>query len=63
MRARWIIAALLAVVGAIWIGQGFGLVRGSSFMTDDLRWAIAGVGLVAGAAVIGWSAVRTRPRT
>ena len=62
MRTRWIIAGVLAVVGAVWIGQGVGLVRGSSFMTDDLRWAMVGVGLVAVAAFIGWTAFRARPR-
>ena len=62
MRARWITAAVLAGVGAIWIGQGLGLLRGSSFMTDDIRWAVGGVALIAGAAAIGWWAVRTRPR-
>ena len=25
---------------AVWIGQGLGLLRGSSFMADDLRWAV-----------------------
>ena len=62
MRTRWIIAVVLALVGAVWIGPGLGLMRGSSFMTDDVRWAIAGAGLVAVAAVIGWTAVRGRPR-
>jgi hypothetical protein len=62
LRTRWIIAAALAAVGAVWIGQGLGLLRGSSFMTDDIRWAIAGAGLVAAAAVIGWTALRRRPR-
>lgn len=61
MRTRWVIAAMLAIVGAVWIGQGLGLLRGSSFMTDDIRWAIAGIGLLAGAVAIGWTAVRGRP--
>jgi hypothetical protein len=34
---------LLALVGLVWIGQGLGLLRGSSFMVDDVRWAITGV--------------------
>jgi hypothetical protein len=33
---------VLIAVGAIWIGQGLGLLRGSSFMVDDMRWAVAG---------------------
>jgi hypothetical protein len=36
---------LLALVGLVWIGQGLGLLHGSSFMVDDIRWA--GAGLVA----------------
>jgi hypothetical protein len=47
----------------VWIGQGLGLLRGSSFMVDDVRWAIAGLAFVTGAAVVGWSATRRRPGT
>jgi hypothetical protein len=62
MRTRWIIAAVLAVVGAVWIGQGLGLIRGSGFMTDDVRWALAGAVLLVAAIVVGWSAFRNRRR-
>lgn len=60
MRTRWIIAAILIVVGAVWIGQGLGLIRGSGFMVDDTRWAIIGVGMLAGGLAIGWTAFRSR---
>ena len=60
MRTRWIIAAILVVVGAVWIGQGLGLIRGSSFMTDDIRWAIIGVGMVAGGLALVWATFRPR---
>ena len=63
MRARWVIAVVMAVTGLVWIGQGLGLLRGSSLMVDDIRWAIAGLALVAGGIVIGWTAVRNRRRT
>ena len=56
---RLLIAAVLALVGGIWIGQGVGLVPGS-FMTNDIRWAIAGVVLIAVAGALVWSA---RPPT
>ena len=46
MRGRLITGVLLVLVGAVWIGQGLGLLRGSSFMVDDIRWAIAGVAAV-----------------
>ncbi len=63
MRSRWIIAAVLALVGIVWIGQGTGVIRGSGFMTDDIRWAIVGVVLLVAGAVVAWTAVRSRPRT
>jgi hypothetical protein len=63
MRSRWIIAAALALIGIVWIGQGTGVIRGSGFMTDDIRWAIAGVVLLAAGLVVAWTALRTRPRT
>ena len=47
MRARWIIAAVLASsIGLVWIGQGLGILRGTSFMVGDTRWAVVGVVLV-----------------
>ena len=53
MRGRLIAGALLALVGLVWIGQGLGLLRGSSFMVDDIRWAIIGaVAVVAGAGLL-----------
>ena len=60
MRTRWIIAAGLAAIGLVWIGQGLGLLRGSSFMVDDLRWAIAGGVFLLGGVALGWSALRGR---
>ena len=47
MRSRLIAGILLALVGAVWIGQGLGLLRGSSFMVDDVRWAVIGSVLLA----------------
>ena len=47
MRHRVVAGALLALVGFVWIGQGLGILRGSSFMVDDIRWAIAGLAMVA----------------
>ncbi len=63
MRTRWIIAAILVLVGAVWIGQGLGLLRGSSFMVDDPRWALIGVGMVAAGLAVGWTAFRSRARS
>ncbi len=63
MRTRWIVAGVIAAVGLVWLGQGLGILRGSSFMVGDGRWAIAGLGLVVVGAGISWSALRNRGRT
>jgi hypothetical protein len=41
-RTNSVVGFVLVAVGAVWIGQGLGLLRGSSFMVDDVRWAGAG---------------------
>ena len=61
MRGRLIFGVLLALVGLVWIGQGLGLLRGSSFMVDDVRWAVAGVIAVAIGTVLVVSARRRSP--
>ena len=62
MRIRWIIAAILVLVGAVWIGQGMGLFNGSGFMDNNRIWAVIGAVLVAAGVVVGWTAVRARPQ-
>ena len=65
MRGRVIAGTLLVLVGAVWVGQGLGLLRGSSFMVDDTRWAVAGViAVVIGALLalsVRWSRDRPHP--
>ena len=62
MRARKITAASLILVGAVWIGQGLGLLRGSSFRVDDTRWAVIGLVVVALGLALALSAWgRSRP--
>jgi hypothetical protein len=48
-----VLCVLALLVGAVWIGQGIGLIPGS-FMTGRLEWALAGGGLVAAALVVLW---------
>jgi drug/metabolite transporter (DMT)-like permease len=54
-RRGWLVvlAIALAAVGLVWIGQGLGILRGSGFMVNDVRWAIIGVCLVVAGAVLG----------
>ncbi|MDP9483676.1 MAG: hypothetical protein M3P84_10695 [Chloroflexota bacterium] len=63
MRGRLIAAAVLEVAGLVWVGQGLGLLRGSSPMVDDLRWAAAAaVAIVIGLALAISARRSTRPR-
>lgn len=49
--ARLAIAALFALIGLVWLGQGLGLIAGSP-MTGSLFWAVVGAILIAGAVVL-----------
>ncbi len=40
---RRVVGLVIALTGLVWIGQGLGYLRSSSFMVDDIRWAIIGV--------------------
>jgi hypothetical protein len=52
-RTHPVVGFVLVAVGAIWIGQGTGLLRGGSFMVDDIRWAVVGsVRVVIGIALL-----------
>ncbi|MGH8924645.1 MAG: hypothetical protein ACRDWA_08450 [Acidimicrobiia bacterium] len=48
MSTTRLAAILLAVVGAVFFGQGIGLIPGS-FMTDQPTWAVIGLGCIAAA--------------
>ena len=55
-RTRWIVIAVLVLVGLVWIGQGSGLLQSSSFMVGDPFWAFAGAALVvAGGLLAAWT--------
>jgi hypothetical protein len=62
MRIRWILAVGLLAVGLVWVGQGTGLLRGSSFMVGDVRWAFAGLVLLLAGAILAWTGFRSRSR-
>ncbi len=50
---RYAIAAVLGLVGLIFVGQGAGLIPGS-FMTGQRTWLIVGVMLLVVGAVLAW---------
>lgn len=54
--SRWVVPFVVVAVGLVWIGQGLGLLRGSSFMVDDVRWSIIGAALVVAGAALAWRA-------
>lgn len=58
-NAALVLAALLAVVGVIWVGQGLGYIPGS-FMTGDPRWFRAGLACLVAAAALAFAALRRR---
>jgi hypothetical protein len=60
MRGLVIAAVAFVAIGFVWMGQGLGLLRGSSFMVDDTRWAIAGAILVGAGAILAIIAARRR---
>jgi len=57
-RSPLILAGLLVVVGAIFIGQGTGFLHGSSFMVGDARWAVIGLVMVIVGFALGWRSWR-----
>ena len=59
-RTRWAVIAVVVLVGLVWIGQGTGLLQGSSFMVGDPFWAIAGLVLVGAGAALAAVSFRRR---
>lgn len=60
MRNRLIIAAVLVLVGAVWMLQGLGILPGNGFMDRDTRWAVIGAVIALVGAVVAWTAFRAR---
>jgi hypothetical protein len=57
---RFVVAALMLLVGLVWIGQGMGVIGGSA-MSGQAIWAVIGAVLVAGAAGVAWTGRSRRP--
>ena len=60
MRSRWIIAAVLLLVGLGWMLQGLGIVPGNGFMDGDTRWAVIGAVIAVVGAFVAWTAFKMR---
>ena len=56
-----IVAVLLCVVGAVWMGQGVGLLPGS-FMSGQREWAVYGALAFAAGLLLAWRAWRGAKR-
>ncbi len=54
---RLIAAVVLFLLGAVWIGQGIGLIAGSA-MTGSMFWAVVGAILVVVAAWLAFTGLR-----
>lgn len=60
-RTGVVVAVLVMAVGAVFVGQGLGIIRNRSFMVDDPTWAVIGaLMVVAGGAFLvrAWSRSR-----
>ena len=62
IRTRTILAVVLVAVGLVWIGQGTGILKGSSFMVGDPRWTAIGIVVVIAGAALGWLELRRRAK-
>jgi len=59
--ARYVVAAVLILVGLLWIGQGLGMISGSG-MSGQTIFAILGAALVVGGAALAWHTRRSSSR-
>lgn len=59
-KSRLFVAAVLLLLGAVWIGQGTGTVAGSA-MSGQSMWALIGGVLVVVGLVIGVRELMRRP--
>lgn len=61
MERNYVIAALMALVGVVFLGQGLGYIGGSG-MTGSSFWAVVGGLLLIGAAALAWLTRRVANR-
>ena len=51
-----VVAVVMVLLGLTFIGQGLGIITGSSVMVGDRTWAVIGAVLALAGAWIGWRA-------
>ena len=61
-RSRIVVAAVVVLVGLVWIGQGMGLIGGSA-MSGSPFWAVVGTVLVIAGSAIALREPTRRPIT
>ena len=54
-----VVAVIMLLVGAVWIGQGLGYIKGS-FMTGSMLWFWIGCALVVASLILGGFALTRR---
>jgi hypothetical protein len=61
-RSRTILAIILVAMGLVWVGQGTGVLKGTSFMVGDPTWTLIGAVVAVAGLTIGWLELRHRSR-
>ena len=59
-QIRTLGGVIIIATGAVWIGQGSGLLPGSSFMVGDPLWTVIGAACLVVGLAIGVAEVRRR---
>jgi hypothetical protein len=59
IMVRLIVGVVLVLVGAVWVGQGIGVI-GGSFMSGEIVWAVIGAPMVFVGALLIRAGARAR---
>jgi hypothetical protein len=59
-RSYALLAVILIAAGLVWMGQGTGLLKGSSFMVGDATWTVIGLACVVAGGALAVREIRRR---
>jgi hypothetical protein len=59
-RTRTIGGAILVATGAVWVGQGTGVLPSGSFMVGDPLWTVFGIAAIVVGIAFMWVGLRGR---